>query len=392
MKKIFAILVLTGFSAAVASATAAEIPSVAGSVSSKGFTRIDFCNADGLLYAFNGLDLYRYSAVMDSFTVAFAGAGSAVSDTWDPADFAFLTDCNNAVLPTGESKKVVYVDRQAGTAGEKSGLRENYYSTASRYRDNQLFANGVGAVFNTVYLLDMNSNGMGTEVVQVSNNNSGAIAFDFADNLYLADFKPIVDDSKLGQVDIYRISRGQLDNFIEDSNFLVVPQLVVNNAVLAGSDSMVIDANYNIYMSSYVGIAKIVPTEEPNNFDVITVDGNIYAPPYGFPWPHLRFCGITSDIKSGKIYYGISELDEESYIYGPYILQIFQSTAAVNWSADLDGDGIVNFYDLYLLQESYLCWGQYLKGDLNDDGFVDFQDYVIFARQWQDKAPWYKEN
>ncbi|MFA5292250.1 MAG: hypothetical protein WC496_04360 [Phycisphaerae bacterium] len=386
------LLILVVFSAVVADVTAAEIPPTAGNVTSKGFTKIDFCNADGLLYAFNGRDLYRYSVLTDSFDIAFAGAGSAISDTWDPADFAFLTDCNNAVLPTGQSMKLVYVDRQTGTATEKTGLIKNYYSTASRYRDNQLFTNGVGVVNNTVYLLDMDSSWVEKEVARVSHNNSGAITFDFADNLYLADFKPLGDDSKLGQVDIYRISRGQLDSFIEDSNFVVVPQLIVNNVVLAGSDSMIVDANYNIYMSSYVGIAKIVPTNEPDNFDVSTIDGDIYAPPYGFPWPHFRFCGITADIKTGKIYYGKSELNEGTYIYDPYLLQNFQSAPAVNWSADLDGDGIVNFYDLYLLQAEYLCSGQYLKGDLDDNDFVDFQDFVIFARQWQNKAPWYKEN
>jgi hypothetical protein len=137
------IFTLAGFAAAVEISTAAQIPSMAGNVSSNGFTRIDFCSADSLLYAFNGLDLYRYNSVSDSFEVAFTGAGSLIGDTWDPADFAFLTDCNNSVLPTGQSKRVVYVDRQSGVAQERSGLRRNYFSMACRYRDNQLFANGV---------------------------------------------------------------------------------------------------------------------------------------------------------------------------------------------------------------------------------------------------------
>ncbi|MDD5011025.1 MAG: hypothetical protein PHQ00_02765 [Phycisphaerae bacterium] len=372
--------------------TAAEIPLAAGNVSSNGFTRIDFCNADGLLYAFNGKNLYRYSISTDSFEIAFSDAGSVISDMWDPSDIAFLTDCNNAILPTGESMKTVYADRQQGIAAEKIGLRRNYYSTASRYRDNQLFANGVGSQNNTIYLLDINFNGIETEVVQVSNNNSGAIAFDFADNLYLADFKPIFDGNRLGQVDIYRISRQQLDSFIEDGNFVVVPQLIVNNIILAGSDSMVIDADYNIYMGSYVGIAKIIPTDDPDNFAASTVDGDIYAPPYGFPWPLFRFCGIAADIRNGIIYYGISELNEQTYVYSPYTLQSFQSVAADNWSADLNGDGIVDFCDLFLFQEDFLCSGQYLKGDINDDNFVDFQDFAIFAGRWQNNAPWYKED
>jgi hypothetical protein len=382
---------LAGFAAVVGTSTAAEIPPVAGNVSSKGFTRIDFCSADGLLYAFNGLNLYKYNTAGDSFEIAFSGAGSATSYQWDPADFSFVTDSNNAVLPTGNSMRVVYVDRQLGLAQERSGLQRNYYSTACRYRDNQLFANGVGAVCNTIYLLETGSNGTETEIAGVSNNNSGAIAFDAADNLYVADFKPLFDGSGLGKVNIYRISRGKLDAFTEDSNFIVTSELLVKDVILAGSDSMIIDANYNIYMSSYVGVAEIIPTNEPNDFNVIAIDGNIYANPIGFPWPDWRFCGITADIKTGRIYYGKSELNEE-YVYEPYTLQSLQIVGAVDWSADLDGDGIVNFYDLYLLQEDYLCSGQYLKGDINDDGHVNFQDFVILARQWRNKAPWYKEN
>ena len=140
----YLLIILVVLSVAVVVSAAAEIPDTAGSVNSKGFTRIDFCNADGLLYAFNGLHIYSYSASTDSFNIVFANAGAATSSVWDPADFAFMSDCNNVVLPTGESDKVVYVDRQAGIAAEKTALHRNYYSTASRYRDNQIFANGVG--------------------------------------------------------------------------------------------------------------------------------------------------------------------------------------------------------------------------------------------------------
>jgi hypothetical protein len=190
----------------------------------------------------------------------------------------------------------------------------------------------------------------------------------------------VFNGSGLGNVDIYRISRGQLDAFIEDNNFAVRAELIVNNALLAGSDSMVIDASYNIYMSSYVGIAKITPTSDANNFTVSPVDGNIYANPHGFPWPGYKFSGITADIRTGKIYYGKSRLNE-SYIYEPYILNSFQIAAAADWSADFDGDGIVDFYDLSVF---------YDKGDLNDDGKINYIDYAIFARQWQNKSRWYK--
>ena len=137
-----------------------EIPETAGNVSSSGFTKLDFCNADGSLYAFNGLHLYRYSNAEQHFEIAFAGAGSVISEIWDPADFAFMSDSNNVFLSSGQSMRVVYVDRMQGTAAEKSGLRRNYYSSASRYRDKQLFANGVGTVYNTIYLIDLNGQGM----------------------------------------------------------------------------------------------------------------------------------------------------------------------------------------------------------------------------------------
>ncbi|OQA03419.1 MAG: hypothetical protein BWY69_00466 [Planctomycetes bacterium ADurb.Bin401] len=368
-----------------------EIPEKTDNVMSTGFTKLDFCAADNMLYAFNGTNLYRYSSLTESFDTAFNGAGTIISETWDPADIAFLSDSNDVFLPTGQSERVVFVDRQQEIATEKSGLRRNFYSSASRYRDNQLFANGVGEEYNnTIYLLNVSLNGTETEVVKISDKNSGAIAFDFADNLYISDFAPIWDGQKLGNVDIYRIARWQLDAFLEDSSFGIVPELIVNNVVLAGSDSMTIDGDYNIYMSSYVGIAKIVPTDDPNDFEVSAIDGNIYAPPYGLPPPNVRFCGITSDIKSGTIYYGRSVLNQ--YVFEPYVLAQIQTIPAVEWSGDLDGDGIIDFYDLYLLQQDYLCSGEHLKGDIDDDGFVDFQDYIIFADQWNDKARWYKGN
>jgi hypothetical protein len=388
----YAFVILIFFSAAVCNLAAAEIPATAGTVNSKGFTRIDFCEADGLLYAFNGKDIYYYSSASDSFNVVFANAGSATSSTWDPADFAFLSDSNNIFLPTGESQKVVYADMQSGIAVEKTGLNRNYYSTASRYRNSQLFSNGVGTVNNTIFMLDINGDGSETQVAAVSTKNSGAIAFDFADNLYVADFKPVFDGRGLGYVDIYRISRGQLDSFVENNSFTVSAKLIVNNALLAGSDSIVVDADYNIYMGSYVGIAKIVPTSDPNNFAVTAIDGNIYANPHAFPVPNFKFSGITADIKNGKIYYGKSELDQNTYVYGPYTLYSFNVAAAENWSADLDGDGIVDFNDLYLMQEGYLYSGTHLKGDIDESGFVDFHDFAIFANQWQNKAAWYKRD
>lgn len=376
--------------AGVCFCSSAVIPNVAGNVSGSGFTRLDFCYGDEILYAFNGLDLYRYDADSDSFVVSFSGAGAVIPDSWDPADFAFVTDSNVAVLPTGMSMKVVTADVNSQTAEEKTGLVRNYYSVASRFRDKQFFANGAGSVMNTIYLVDTTGTGSEKEVVKVSSRHSGAIAFDAADNLYVADFGPIFDGNGLGEIDIYRISRADLDAFADDANYVVVPQLLVDDAILAGSDSMVIDANYHIYIGSYVGIAKLIPTAEANDFDVIEVDGDIYANPHGFPWSDFVFSGITADIRSGVLYYGKSELNQQGYQYEPYLLQTISIEPVVDWPGDLDGDGIVNWVDLELLVYDYFLNGDYLKGDLDRDNYVDLIDFTVFARQWLDTAPWYK--
>ena len=374
----------------------AEIPDVAGNVSSNGFTRLDFCYADESLYAFNGLTLYRYDANSDSFLVVFGGVGAVIEDKWDPADFAFLTDSNIAVLPTGLSMKVVTADVNSQIAEEKTALARNYYSVASRFRDDKFFANGLGSSMNTIYLVDTTGPGSETEVVEVSNKNSGAIAFDAADNLYVADFYPILDGNGvsygLGKIDIYRISRAQLDEFADDANYTVTPQLLVNDAILAGSDSMVIDADYNIYIGSYVGLAKLTPTAEANDFNVIEVDGDIYANPYGFPWPDFVFSGITADVRSGTLYYGKSRLNEQTYQYESYLLQSISIEPVVNWPGDLDGDGIVNGRDLELLISDYFYNGDYLKGDLDRNNYVDLMDFAVFTRQWLDTAPWYRHS
>ncbi|MBN1787420.1 MAG: hypothetical protein JW806_03400 [Sedimentisphaerales bacterium] len=386
INKIFIIVLLI----VTSSSMAAQIPPAADNVSGSGFTRIDFCYGDESLYAFNGLNLYRYEPGLDAFIVIFAGAGAGF--TWDPADFAFVTDFNDAILPTGLSSKVIYADIVGQTAEEKINLTRNYYSIASRFRADQIFANGVDAASNnTVYMLKMAGDGNETELVQVSNRNSGAIGFDAADNLYLADFKPMYDGSGLGNVNIHRISRGQIDTFVQDSNFTVVPEIIVNDVVLAGSDSIVIDSDYNIYIGSYVGVAKIIPTNEPNDFNVIEIDGDIYANPYGFPKPQWRFCGIAADIINGVMYYGKSEFDSGMIPpgYGDYELQTFAVESMSNWSADLDGDGIVDYYDIMLMTEDYLLQGEYIRGDINRDGIVDLKDFAVLAKQWGQTARWY---
>lgn len=374
--------------AAAGFCSAAVIPNTAGEVS-RAFTKMDFCQADGNLYAFNGLNLYRYDPNGDNFYVVFFGLGSVTSKTWDPADFAFATDSNCVMLPTGSSGGFVWADISSQNAEEKTGLNRNYFSIASRYRDEQVFANGVGDSRNTIYLIDPAGDGSESEVVEVSNEPTGAVAFDAADNLYLADFSPLYDGSGLGEVDIYMVSRGQLDEFAGDSSFVVQPRLIINDVVLAGSDSMVIDANYDIYLGSFVGIAKISPTSDANTFSVTTVEGDIYANPWAeWPPPSPVFCGITADVRSGVLYYGVSEMDQ-NYIYGPYVLDTASIEAVSRWSADLDGDGVVDVRDLLILVDDYCQAGRYKKGDINLDDKVDLKDFAVLSGQWFDEAPWY---
>ncbi len=388
--ELFFRLVVFGVAIACSGLQAAAIPGTDGNVNEQGFTRIDFCQADETLYAFNGLHLYGYDPNTNVFSIAVSNVGTATTKTWDPADFAFVTDGNTAVLPTGQSEGFVSVDMVSGTAEEETGLVRNYYAIASRFRDGQVFSNGVGDVsMNTIYMIDTAGDGNETEVAEVSNRNSGGICFDAADNLYLADFYPLNDGSGLGDVDIYRISRGQLDAFAADGNFVVVPELLVSDAVLAGSDSIVVDGNYDIYVGSYVGIAKITASSDANSFLVSEVDGDIDANPHaGWPPPSPVFCGIAGDVRGGVLYYGRGQTDV-NYIYGPYLLQEVSVEGVSEWPADLDGDGIVGYSDLAILVDDYCYAGEYLKGDLNDDGQGDMRDFAIFAGQWLDKASWY---
>jgi hypothetical protein len=394
MKKISTIVVLFSIVAVAGSDSfsAAVIPEVDGYTSLTGFTRIDFCHNDGKLYAFNGLDLYRYDADSENFNVAFSGLGSITSKMWDPADFAFVTDQNDIVLPTGLSQGFVWADVDMQFAEEKTNLARNYYSIASRYRAQHVFANGVGQSVNTIFLIETEGDGNEIEVAQVSNRNSGAVTFDAADNLYLADFHPFGDGSGLGEVDIFRISRGQLDEFVIDANFIVLPELLVNDVNLAGSDSLVIDANYCIYVGSNVGIAKITPSPDPNLFVVEEIDGDIYANPHSsWPPPAFVFSGITADIQTGTMYYGKSEWDETEYIYGPYYLHNVSIEPVTQWPADLDGDGIVDESDLWIFVGDYCFGGEYLAGDLNNDNWVNLKDFTVLAGQWSETASWYRE-
>jgi hypothetical protein len=388
-EKIFLVFTIT---AAIAQfAVAAVIPDPDGNISSAGFTRMDFCQYDQSLYAFNGLDLYRYDTAEDSFVIIYPSLGTTTSLSFDPADFAFETDSNNILLPTGLSRSFVYADIQNQQAQEITDLNRNYYSIASRFRFPFVAANGItSGMNNTIYSIGIDETEKEKQLAEISNANSGAIAFDFADNLYISDFIPLNDGSGLGNVDIYRIPVAQIDSFIDDNNDQPVPELIADNIILAGSDSIVIDANYNIYITSYVGIAKVIVTNDPAVFTVEQIDGNIYANPHqGWPMLSPVFNGITADIVSGKLYYGRSEV--ENFLYLPYQLNTADITPATVFSADLDGDGIVSFEDLLILVQDFNYQGDYLKGDIKTDGKVDMIDFAAFSGQWNKKAPWYNE-
>lgn len=51
-------------------------------------------------------------------------------------------------------------------------------------------------------------------------------------------------------------------------------------------------------------------------------------------------------------------------------------------SADVSGDGFVNFYDYAILADEYLEVGTSLKTDLVDDNTVDLLDLAAFVQQW----------
>jgi len=371
-----------------------EIPPTDGNL---GATKIDFCQKENTVFAFNGLDLFRYNKQTNIFKTAFPFVDFATGETWDAADFAFVTDSNIALLPTGYSKVFVIADPLTQTAQKIPTLQRNYFSIASANRQDVIIANGVKIIddnhqcLNTLYLIDAIAESE-TEIVQASYKYSGAIAFDHADNLYLADFGSPNDVTGLGNVDIYRISTQQISDFIADPNLIPNPQLIVNNAVLAGSDSIAIDANYNIYIASYVGIAKITPTPDANSFTVSSVSGNIYANPFaGWPMPDPVYSGITADIKNGTLYFGRSTVNQQ-YMYEPYQLLSTSIEAVTQWSADLNGNGIIDCRDLQIFSEQYNTTGNFLKADLDTNGTVNLADYVIFSNQWQNTAPWHRSD
>ena len=385
VRALFLVLVFCFSSGAV---KAAIIPNTEGNVPQWGSTRIDFCQKTNQLYAFTGLNLYRYNPAGNNFVIAIADVGAATDETWDPADFAFGTAGNFVALPTGWSQRFVKADMPSGPATEKTNLnKRSYFSTASRFRADELYANAdYNDTINNLFKLNTSGNGSETRLTAISggtNVYSGGLAFDAADNAYIADFSPF-GSAGLGHVDIYIVSRGQLDAAAADSNFVVVPRLLVNDAVLAGSDSMVIDGAYDIYVCSSVGIAKITATSDANVFTVTNFAGDIDENPWGAPVE--VFCGITADIRTGTLYFG------KSIFYAPYYLYQLQITPVTDWFADLEGNGITDLSDLEALSADYLSSGSYLPGDLNDDSIVDFRDFAIFSKQWKNKAPWYRAN
>jgi len=161
----------------------------------------------------------------------------------------------------------------------------------------------------------------------------------------------------------------------------------VNDAILAGSDSIVVDGAFDIYVGSYVGIAKITASADPNNFAVESAAGDIYANPIGWPWPEMAFCNICADTAGGILYYGASQLDNNTYQYGDYYLYDMP-IAPARTTADFNGDGIVDVQDLLAIAEHFCECGQDLRADVNSDGLVNYLDFAMFAWRWQQRAPW----
>lgn len=56
--------------------------------------------------------------------------------------------------------------------------------------------------------------------------------------------------------------------------------------------------------------------------------------------------------------------------------------------ADFNGDGVVDFADLYVLYEDWLGEAGDSPADFVDDGFIDFADFAEFAENWLWKAGW----
>ena len=52
--------------------------------------------------------------------------------------------------------------------------------------------------------------------------------------------------------------------------------------------------------------------------------------------------------------------------------------------ADLDNDADVDYADMGLFVDEWLCQEVLLRGDLDRNGFVDFKDLGVFCNNW----PW----
>lgn len=54
------------------------------------------------------------------------------------------------------------------------------------------------------------------------------------------------------------------------------------------------------------------------------------------------------------------------------------------FDADLNDDGIVDYYDVFILCSDWLVnGGSCVRADLNEDGSVDFADYALLIEDWQ---------
>ncbi len=57
---------------------------------------------------------------------------------------------------------------------------------------------------------------------------------------------------------------------------------------------------------------------------------------------------------------------------------------------DLNTDGLVNLYEMWILSEEWLTAGAELQTDFYDDDYVDFRDFAFWAEHWLWKAGWYE--
>jgi len=62
--------------------------------------------------------------------------------------------------------------------------------------------------------------------------------------------------------------------------------------------------------------------------------------------------------------------------------QASMSLSSVGNVADLNNDRFVDYSDVRLLADKWLCEKVLLSEDINRSGFVDFVDFAFLANEW----------